>query len=425
MLQAIRNFSFLLLIAAACGTLGYRTAAAEPPAPANEADISAHQLNTVCDLRKLPVPKDALVHESTQAELVLTSALELKHFEDFYRRALAEHGYQPATEKDPEWNTDGDVTVPFAKDGNTVLLHLHAASDTETWIALHRCGKFDLRTLPQSSEAKVEYVTPTTLKYVCKNRVKDECVLLKRELAKAGWQQYYNSMGISVQWEDTYHTFTFRKRGYLLFVRVKEVFKTPQAMRADIFDQDEEEIEEVVEPEIDDEIAEETATTEPESSPTEPTATTIEDSTIGTEADNHDPQGTPFGRMEPGPTEVQYSIRTLPRELPAPTTAYDIQIDPDFGKLNCRVPGSMEVVAKYYFQAMPAVGHKPLVHDSPGSNFRQLRFEAEDRGVIVVELFERTDFKDLFLGVRYYSPQELDEVPPPMIQEADDPADDG
>jgi hypothetical protein len=29
------------------------------------------------------------------------------------------------------------------------------------------------------------------------------------------------------------------------------------------------------------------------------------------------------------------------------------------------------------------------------------------------------------LGVRYYSPQELDEVPPPEIEEADDPADNG
>jgi hypothetical protein len=419
MLQAIRNISFLLLIAAACGTLGNRTAAAEPPAPANDADISAHQLNTVFDLRKLPVPKDAVLHRSTQAELLLSSALEYKHFEDFYRRALAEQGYQPSAEKNPEWNTNGGVTAPFAKDGHTVLLHLHTTLDKKTWITLHRCGKFDLRTLPQSSEAKVEYVTPTALKYVCKNRVKDECVLLKRELAKAGWQECYNSIAFSIQWQDTYHKFTFRKRGYLLSVQVNQFIEIPQAMRDEINARNENKQKNKAKGNDQNEKA----TAAQESSATKPTKATPKELEDNQQGDVGGVMG--FDWPWPGPTEVRYSIRTLTRELPAPTTAYDIQFFPDFSKLDYRVPGPMDDVAKYYFQAMPAVGYKPLIHDSPGSNFRRLRFETHDRGVIVVELIEQDDFKDLFLGVRYYSPQELDEVPPPEIEEADDPADNG
>lgn len=122
---------------------------------------------------------------------------------------------------------------------------------------------------------------------------------------------------------------------------------------------------------------------------------------------------------EPSNTEVRYELRTLWQELPAPAVAKKIEYDDGSSLLRCWVPEKIDVVEKFYLQAMPDLGYKPLQHDAPQKDCRVLRFETEEKGVLLVSL-NSDEARALFVEVRYYSPDEFDEMPPVELGEEEE-----
>lgn len=85
-------------------------------------------------------------------------------------------------------------------------------------------------------------------------------------------------------------------------------------------------------------------------------------------------------------TMVQYQVRTLAHELPAPADAVKVEYDDERWMLNCEVPGGLGVAESYYLKTMPELGYKPLKHDEPRDKSRLLRFGTPEKGILLLTI---------------------------------------
>lgn len=105
-------------------------------------------------------------------------------------------------------------------------------------------------------------------------------------------------------------------------------------------------------------------------------------------------------------TMVQYQVRTLAHELPAPLKATKVEFDDDRVTLDCDIPDDLEAVDKFYAQAMPAAGCRALEHDEPRDKGHILRYETPDKGIFLIRL-KTEDHKSTHVNFLYYSPELL------------------
>ena len=85
-------------------------------------------------------------------------------------------------------------------------------------------------------------------------------------------------------------------------------------------------------------------------------------------------------------TNVQYSVRALAHELPAPPGATQVEFDDEMWEMKCEVPGDLQTVAEYYRKAMPAAGYKTLSSEDPRETYINLRFGTEADDIVLVQV---------------------------------------
>lgn len=108
-------------------------------------------------------------------------------------------------------------------------------------------------------------------------------------------------------------------------------------------------------------------------------------------------------------TVVQYQVRTIAHELPAPLDATNLKFDDARVELTCDAPGDVSQLFKFYSEAMPKVGCKPLKHDDPKPKSAILRFEPAEKGILLIEL-STEDNKTTKVASRYFSAEFLAEM---------------
>ncbi len=82
-------------------------------------------------------------------------------------------------------------------------------------------------------------------------------------------------------------------------------------------------------------------------------------------------------------TTVEYSVRALSHELPAPPDAIDIQFDDDRCELRCVAPNDLKSVADFYRRMMPELGYEPLKGEHPDDTHMNLRFASQRDGIVI------------------------------------------
>jgi hypothetical protein len=89
-------------------------------------------------------------------------------------------------------------------------------------------------------------------------------------------------------------------------------------------------------------------------------------------------------------TNVNYTVRTIPYEIPAPANAAQIEFDDEQIKLRCEIPGDLTSAGEFYLKAMPAAGFEPLPGEKQHPTYWNLRFAGEKGDVILVALANAT-----------------------------------
>ena len=112
---------------------------------------------------------------------------------------------------------------------------------------------------------------------------------------------------------------------------------------------------------------------------------------------------------------MQYQVRTLAHELPAPADATQVEYDDDRSILNCEIPGNLDVADAYYLKTMPALGYTAMKHDEPKEKSRVLRFETADKGIYLISL-RNDDQKATKVEFIYYSPELLAKMREPKAE---------
>jgi hypothetical protein len=87
-----------------------------------------------------------------------------------------------------------------------------------------------------------------------------------------------------------------------------------------------------------------------------------------------------------GKTAVQYNVKTLARDLPAPPDAKKVAIQDDRWVLLCEVPRAVAAAAAYYRKAMAEVGFASPPRETTSGEAMTLSFEADNHDLVLVGL---------------------------------------
>ncbi len=87
-----------------------------------------------------------------------------------------------------------------------------------------------------------------------------------------------------------------------------------------------------------------------------------------------------------GKTAVQYIVKTLARDLPAPSDAKQLQIADDRWILMCEVPRAVAATAEFYGKAMAEVGIASPPKETKSGESVTLSFEADNHDLVLVSL---------------------------------------
>ena len=108
-------------------------------------------------------------------------------------------------------------------------------------------------------------------------------------------------------------------------------------------------------------------------------------------------------------TVVQYQVRTIAHELPAPADARSVEFDDERQILMCEAPGDVVDAEKFYRDAMPKAGFKTLENETPKPNRILLRFEPAEKGIMLVDLTTK-DHETTKVKFTWYSAELLAEM---------------
>jgi hypothetical protein len=88
----------------------------------------------------------------------------------------------------------------------------------------------------------------------------------------------------------------------------------------------------------------------------------------------------------PNMIAVQYFVKTLARDLPAPADAKHVEIEDSRWILKCEVPGDLKSAADYYRTAMREIGFPDPPRETPFGKELALSFESPDHDLVLVSL---------------------------------------
>jgi hypothetical protein len=87
-----------------------------------------------------------------------------------------------------------------------------------------------------------------------------------------------------------------------------------------------------------------------------------------------------------GKTAVQYNVKTLAHDLPAPPDAKQVQLQDERWVLMCEVPRTVAATAEYYRNAMAEVGFASPPRETTSGEAVTLSFEADTQDLVLVSL---------------------------------------
>ncbi len=88
----------------------------------------------------------------------------------------------------------------------------------------------------------------------------------------------------------------------------------------------------------------------------------------------------------PNKSAVQYFVKTLARDLPAPADAKHVEIEDSRWILMCEVPGDLKATADYYRAVMREIGFSAPPRETPLGKSLTLSFESDDHDLVLVSL---------------------------------------
>jgi hypothetical protein len=94
---------------------------------------------------------------------------------------------------------------------------------------------------------------------------------------------------------------------------------------------------------------------------------------------------------QPNKSAVQYFVKTLTRDLPAPADAKHVEIVESRWILMCEVPRDLKATADYYRVAMREIGFSALPRETPLNKSLTLSFESSDHDLVLVSLMATDD----------------------------------
>lgn len=87
-----------------------------------------------------------------------------------------------------------------------------------------------------------------------------------------------------------------------------------------------------------------------------------------------------------GKTAVQYNVKTLARDLPAPPDAKKVEVQDERWVLLCEVPRAVAATAEYYRKAMAEIGFASPPRETTSGEAMTLSFEADNHDLVLVGL---------------------------------------
>lgn len=213
--------------AAASVTSGTSSAAPGQPAVANRPPVkkgvvSSAELAAVIDLSQLPALPDSKFNSQTAAEMNVVVTNTVKTVAEFYLKAFADLGFEPATDPGSLLITDDFAQATLNRDGFFVSLSiLKGGEPGKVMVAAFRHGALDARTLPVSERAKSLYANSTSSMYVARGSVAEEADFVREKLKAAGWQSFAAPHSASPDDPDR-QEINVRNQGYRLSVSVSK-----------------------------------------------------------------------------------------------------------------------------------------------------------------------------------------------------------
>ena len=89
---------------------------------------------------------------------------------------------------------------------------------------------------------------------------------------------------------------------------------------------------------------------------------------------------------QPKKSAVQYFVKTLARDMPAPADASHVEIEDSQWILMCEVPRDLAGTAEFYRKAMPEIGFPSPAYEAPSGKSLSLSFESPGHDLVLVSL---------------------------------------
>ena len=86
-----------------------------------------------------------------------------------------------------------------------------------------------------------------------------------------------------------------------------------------------------------------------------------------------------------GKTAVQYNVKTLAHDFPAPADAKQVEIQDERWILVCEVPRVVAATAEFYRNAMAEVGFASPPRETTSNQAVTLSFEADNHDLVLVD----------------------------------------
>ncbi len=90
-----------------------------------------------------------------------------------------------------------------------------------------------------------------------------------------------------------------------------------------------------------------------------------------------------------GKTRVSYSVCHAAHATPTPPGAADVELDDAKWQARCLIQGGAEAVIEFYRQEMPTLGFKASAASSGAADEKLLRFDGDDRSMVLVSLVSK------------------------------------